>query len=119
MRSVFRRLRRGPQERDRDAEMRAHLDLYIDQLVDRGVSREEAERRARLRFGNPRVKLEEIQDMNRIPLIETLWRDARYAVRILLRTPAFTVTAVVTLALVIGATTSVLSLADALLWRPL
>ena len=57
--------------------------------------------------------------MNRAPVIETIWRDARYAVRVLLRTPAFTFTAVTTLALVIGATTAVFSLADALLWRPL
>jgi len=52
-------------------------------------------------------------------VIETILRDARYAIRTLMRTPAFTVTAVTTLALVIGATTAVLSLADVLLWRPL
>ena len=57
--------------------------------------------------------------MNRMPIVEAIWRDARYAVRVLARTPAFTVTAVATLALVIGATTAVFSLADALLWRPL
>jgi putative ABC transport system permease protein len=106
-------------ERDRDEEMRAHIDLFVEELVDRGVPADEAERQARLRFGNPRAKLEEIHDMNRIPFVEAIWRDARYAIRILLRTPAFTFTAVTTLALVIGATTAVLSLADALLWRPL
>lgn len=110
---------RAARERDRDAEMRAHLDLFVEQLVERGVPADEAMRQARLRFGNPRVKLEEIHEMNRLPLIESLWRDARYGLRILARTPAFTVTAVTTLALVIGATTAVLSLADALLWRPL
>jgi predicted permease len=99
--------------------MRAHIDLFIEQLVDRGVPPAEAERQARLRFGNPRVKLEEIQDMNRMPIVESVWRDTRYAVRVLARTPVFTVTAVATLALVIGATTAVFSLADALLWRPL
>ena len=57
--------------------------------------------------------------MNRLPILETIGRDARYAVRILRRTPAFTMTAVATLALVIGATTAVLSLADSLLWRSL
>ena len=110
---------RAARERDRDEEMRAHLDLFVEQLVDRGVAPEEAERQARVRFGNRRVKLEEIHDMNRLPIIESLWRDARYGGRILARTPAFTVTAIATLALVIGATTAVLSLADALLWRPL
>src|SRR5512132_1073530 len=111
--------RRSARERDRAAEMRAHLDLYVEELVDGGMSRERATRQARLRFGNPRVKLEEVSDMNRIPILETLVRDARYAIRVLRRAPAFTLTAVTTLALVIGATTAVFSLADALLWRPL
>jgi len=111
--------RRTARERDRDAEMRAHMELFTEQLVERGVGAREAERRARVRFGNPRVRLEEIHDMNRMPFLETVWRDARYALRVLGRTPAFTVTAVATLALVIGATTAVFSLADALLWRPL
>lgn len=57
--------------------------------------------------------------MNRLPLIDLLWRDLRYASRALRRTPAFTLTTVVTLALVIGANTAVFSLADAILLRPL
>ena len=111
--------RRAARERDREAEMQAHIELFIEELIDRGVEPGDAARQARLRFGNPRVKLEEVEEMNRIPVIETIWRDARYAIRILGRTPAFTFTALATLALVIGATTAVLSLADALLWRPL
>lgn len=113
------RFGRAARERDRDAEMRSHIDLFVERQVDRGASPAEAERQARVRFGNQRARLEEIHDMNRIPLVEAIWRDARYAVRILLRTPAFTLTAVATLALVIGATTAVLGLADGLLWRPL
>lgn len=111
--------RRAARERDRDAEMRAHIELFVEQLVERGSSPEEARRQARIRFGSSRARLEEIHDMNRMPILETIWRDARYAIRVLARTPAFTLTAVATLALVIGATTAVFSLADALLWRPL
>src|SRR6185503_5179259 len=111
--------RRAARERDRDAEMRAHMALFVEQLIERGIPAGEDRRQARVRFGNPRVRLEEIEDMNRMPIVETIWRDARYAIRVLARTPAFTLTAVATLALVIGATTAVLSLADALLWRPL
>src|SRR5262245_31185262 len=108
-RTFWRPWRRATRERDREDEMRAHMDLFVEQLVERGVPPAEAGRQARLRFGNPRARLEEISDMNRIPIIEALWGDARYAVRVLARTRAFTITAVVTLALVIGATTSVMA----------
>lgn len=57
--------------------------------------------------------------MNRLPLLDVLGRDLRYALRVLRRTPAFTTTAIVTLALVIGACSAVFSLADAILLRPL
>lgn len=99
--------------------MRAHMALYVEELVARGRSIDDARREARLAFGNPRVKLEEADQMNRLPLVETLWRDVKYAVRVLRRTPAFTLTAIATLALVIGANTAVFSLADAILLRPL
>lgn len=110
---------RAARERDREEEMRAHIDLYAEELVGRGWTEADAAREARLRFGNPRAALEAVADRQRVPIVETVWRDVRYAVRVLLRTPAFTLTAVATLALVIGATTSVFSLADALLWRSL
>ena len=110
---------RAARERDREAEMRAHIELYVEQLVGQGWAEQDAVREARLRFGNPRVKLEELGDQQRVPVVETLWRDAKYAVRILTRTPAFTLTAIATLAVVIGATTAVFSLADSLLWRSL
>ncbi len=57
--------------------------------------------------------------MNRVPFFDALGRDLRTAVRLLLRSPGFTVTALVTLALVIGANTAVFSLADAILFKPL
>lgn len=99
--------------------MRAHVDLYLEELMARGRTRDEAEREARLAFGNPRVKLEEIHQMTRVPIVDSLLRDLRYAVRVLRRSPAFTATAIVTLALVIGACTAIFSLADAILLRPL
>ena len=57
--------------------------------------------------------------MTRMPIVDPFIRDLRYAVRVLRRTPVFTMTAIVTLALVIGACTAVFSLADAILIRPL
>jgi len=112
-------LRRSARERERAEEMQAHLDLYTDELVARGHAPDEARRLARLRFGNPRAKLEEVDAMNRLPVLDALARDLRYALRLLSRTPAFTGTTVVTLALVIGACTVVFSLADAVLFKPL
>src|SRR5262249_18243443 len=106
-------------DRDRAEEMRAHVELYVDELVARGRTPEDARREARLAFGNPRAKLEEVRQMSRLPIIDALWRDAKYAVRVLRRTPAFTTTAVVTLALVIGANSAVFSLAAAILLKPL
>ena len=106
-------------ERDRAEEMQTHVELYVDELIARGRTPEEARREARLAFGNPRAKLEEVHQMSRLPVLDALWRDAKYAVRVLRRTPAFTATAVVTLALVIGANSAVFSLADAILLKPL
>ena len=111
--------RRDARERQRADEMRAHIDLYVEELMARGRTRVDAERDARLAFGNPRAKLEEIHQMTRMPIVDGFFRDLRYAVRVLRRTPAVTATAVVTLALVIGACTAVFSLADAILIRPL
>jgi predicted permease len=99
--------------------MRAHLDLYTEELIGRGLTPDAARREARLRFGNPRARLEETNDLNRLPVAEVLWRDVRYAARVLRRTPAFTMTAMTTLALVVGVNTAVYSLADALLIRAL
>ena len=52
--------------RERAEEMRAHLDLYSEELIDRGVAPEEARRQARIEFGNPRVKLEELDALSRV-----------------------------------------------------
>ena len=62
---------------------------------------------------------EQIYDMNSIPVLETIVRDVRYACRILRKSPAFTVTAVLTLGLAIGVNTAVFSVVDAVLLKPL
>lgn len=103
----------------RREEFDAHLGLYVDELIRRGRTPEEAWREARLTFGNPRSRREEIADMNRLPLLDSLRRDLSYAFRMLRRSPAFALTAIVTLAVVIGANSAVFSLADSILLRPL
>ena len=104
---------------ERAEEMRAHLDLYTEELIARGLTPEAARREARLKFGNPRVKLEEVAAMNRFAFVEPLWRDVRYAVRSLGRTPGFTAVVVAVLALGIGTATAIFSVVDALVLRGL
>jgi predicted permease len=111
--------RRSRQDHDRAEEMQAHLDHAVRHYVERGLSPDEARRQARLRFGNPRAHRERVADLTGVPLADTLARDLSYAVRMLRRTPAFSATVIITLALVIGATSAVFSLADAVLLRAL
>src|SRR5438552_10240135 len=117
--SLRRFLTRSARDRDRAEEIETHLALAIEAELARGKTPEEAQRAARLKLGNARVKREEIDQMNRLPVLDVLGRDIRYAVRVLRRSPAFGVTAIATLALVIGANAAVFGLADAILLRPL
>jgi predicted permease len=110
---------RKRQARERAEEIRAHLDLYTDELIARGYTPDAARREARLKFGNPRVKLEEVEAMNRIPLLETLGRDFRSAVRGLRGTPGTTLALLAVITLVMGATTAVFSVVDAVIFRRL
>jgi len=86
--------------------------------VGRGLSPTEARRRALRDFGGVDQAKEAIRDI-RMMWIDSVWQDVRYAVRTLRRTPAFTTTAIVTLALGIGATTAVFSLINGVLLREL
>ena len=117
--SLRRYFARGRWDRERAAEMRAHVEHHVDDLIASGVPLAEARRRARQEFGNTAVIREQIYDMNSVPVLETVMRDARYAFRILRKSPAFAVTAVLTLALAIGVNTAVFSVVDAVLLKPL
>lgn len=112
-------LRRERWDAERTREMEAHVQMQIDEYVADGLSIDEARRRARREFGNVQVIREEIYRMNTIALLEQLVRDVRYAARILRRSPIFTATALLTLALAIGVNTAVFSIVDAALLKPL
>lgn len=109
-------------ERDEErlrAEIEEHLALQTADNVRAGLPPDEARRQAALKFGAVESMKEDYRDHRGLPFIETLLQDARHALRRLRKTPAFTVTTVLTLALGIGATTSIFTLTHAVLLKSL
>ena len=100
-------------------EMRLHLEERTEQLIAEGLSREAAERQARIAFGNRAVLEEHSREVWQRSAIESLWADFRVAIRQLRRSPSFTCAAILTLALAIGANTVVFGVLNALILRPL
>src|SRR5439155_15537264 len=109
-------------ERDEErlrAEIEEHLAFQIEDNLRAGLSPEEARRQAVLKFGAVEAIKEECRDRRGLPFLKTLLQDARYTLRRLRNSPAFTATVVLTLALGIGATTSIFTLAHAVLMKSL
>jgi putative ABC transport system permease protein len=116
LRQIFSRRRRYD---DLSVSIQEHLEGKVEDLMDEGMSREEAERAARREFGNVTRIEERSREVWQSPTLESIWADVRYTSRQIQKSPGFAVTVILTLALGIGANTAIFQVLDAVRLRTL
>ena len=123
LRAFWNRLRglSNSQQRDSDfeAELASHIDHDADEGIRAGLSPEEARRQALIRLGGVEQTRQSYRERNTLPPLESIIQDVRFALRQMRKAPGFTLTAVLTLALGIGANTVIYTLIDSIMLRPL
>src|SRR4051812_17024920 len=110
---------RKNQEIEMTEEVRYHLEMETERNVAAGMSPDEARRRALVQFGGVQVHKESVRDERGTAWLDDGWRDVRFAIRSLRRRPGFTTLATITLALGIGATTTLFGVVKRVLLAPL
>jgi len=112
-------LSRRRRDRELAREIEAHLAMEIEENEARGLAPEEARRQAYVKFGSPRRVRESEWESNTMLVLEGCWRDLKYAVRTLARTPGFAIAAVLVMALGIGANSALFAVVRSVLLKPL